>query len=1340
MHQSTNYFFIDITSNKVPVLCSKFYQTQNNYLFLAKIILTLINNATEVITNTHFLDWLLIVFVILSLSYLLVQILFDKTTYITNDIVILELLFFHILLSLLSLFIILAPQNDNISISFLILVGNGIIVTVFFEYCLYIISINKIKEPTNPLGNLIFLMNEKHKFPDKICLDIITKHKIMCQEKKCKFCHKITVYSKENKQFSLLSLSKILFKDLIQDKPIDDENISYYYLLDLYASSISKHKNLATLLIKYNKIKALLKLYSMNGTGTSKITISENFKNNLNLVFQFIMDKISIGEENKNNSTLIQIDLMSQVIQKFIKKIKYLIKICDQTPLDYIFLAKQFTNLKKNIDINFLHSKDNKINYSCILYGFILEEIYNDSVSNTINITEHITSMDDILESRYNGDSFLLAAYDVLNSKIVIKQCGKELFDFNYQNIQSLFPSYLQKQGIALLMNKLRKTKDNMINYYFRNPIKDTVESIIMKYSILPLVDQSNQIVYIIMNYKIRKDSFLIFNTEQINSKSRNCLIGLSEKCTTLLKITPQMIQSSFENHTYLRKDDVLITDSKTINFKAIQNFHSLNNKESGDSSPLQQRQLTLIFKEKIDNIEIFKLKELVSSKKKTNSLNENVIEKRESELSETPEDIEIPFNKTVQTNITSSTFTNTSNSSYKRSIEMQNNNKEITYKNFFLYTYYLFSYNVLIIIVIIIFFVIEIINNNVLEKHFNIITNFYDFQNLFYLTSLSIFSLTCNSDFVEQIDCVNQFSIYSKTFSQEHNLTDKELMNVYVSRELSIKSDLIISTLQSWERDNGQLNSKQVRKKLNENFEFTGLEEVNTEIKTITINLNFEDAIKRFVNTVNLLTSMNEFLTSPVFIISIDENGGANLENIKKNKTPINGSFMNEAQRYYYTLLLNYQKYLLRLISIGDLLYEYYNQKVSSTSNQVLIFIILFITLHFIMGLFSSVFVMKFKSIHLNYYISSVEKLTDPQFISFYNEKLTHLDSLTYLYKENPNTLVKKILRQNQKELIRKAKKAQSTPKDEVIKVDTQTNSKLNLPLMNNIYNYKVVFVFYIKILLLFSTYLIICIIMYIILNQKISNLSLMNDYTKNNFDTTNSISINMGLVQLMSLSNQTDNMLYQYFSTDANASLNKDKGYVVENLQKTFSYISELNQMHKEITFFNAINKIIDVNCDTMYDTINDPYIDAMMEQFPESDYQKLLSTYCKTFPSLDTYKDNLMSIELVTYQVNKLLNLFVDRKYSTYAKINNSNLLYSIYTEYLLLIRPLRKRIYTYILDEVITLIISQYNMMMIVFIVFNFVYEAIIFLCIKFSVIDRLILYTKEIVVLAKALDS
>ena len=178
----------------------------------------------------------------------------------------------------------------------------------------------------------------------------------------------------------------------------------------------------------------------------------------------------------------------------------------------------------------------------------------------------------------------------------------------------------------------------------------------------------------------------------------------------------------------------------------------------------------------------------------------------------------------------------------------------------------------------------------------------------------------------------------------------------------------------------------------------------------------------------------------------------------------------------------------------------------------------------------------------------------------------------------------------------------------------------------------------------------------------------------------------------------------------------------------------------MHKEITFFNAINKIIDVNCDTMYDTINDPYIDAMMEQFQESDYQKLLSTYCKTFPSLDMYKDNLMSIELVTYQVNKLLNLFVDRKYSTYAKINNSNLLYSIYTEYLLLIRPLRKRIYTYILDEVITLIISQYNMMMILFIVFNFVYEAILFLCIKFSVIDRLILYTKEIVVLAKALDS
>ena len=144
-------------------------------------------------------------------------------------------------------------------------------------------------------------------------------------------------------------------------------------------------------------------------------------------------------------------------------------------------------------------------------------------------------------------------------------------------------------------------------------------------------------------------------------------------------------------------------------------------------------------------------------------------------------------------------------------------------------------------------------------------------------------------------------------------------------------------------------------------------------------------------------------------------------------------------------------------------------------------------------------------------------------------------------------------------------------------------------------------------------------------------------------------------------------------------------------------------------------------------------------MFTTYPDSNYQELFRAYCKTMPTLTTYKDNFMSLEIINYKIFKLLNLFVDQEYDTYANINNSDLLYTIYTDFLILIRPLRRRVYKYIIEEVITYIISQYNLIMIIFIFFNFIYETILLVSIKLSVINRVIQYTKEIITLSKALE-
>ena len=57
------------------------------------------------------------------------------------------------------------------------------------------------------------------------------------------------------------------------------------------------------------------------------------------------------------------------------------------------------------------------------------------------------------------------------------------------------------------------------------------------------------------------------------------------------------------------------------------------------------------------------------------------------------------------------------------------NDEQNDRYKQFFRYTYYLITFNIVILCIIIIFLVIELMNNVDLETTFEVITNYYDFQ-----------------------------------------------------------------------------------------------------------------------------------------------------------------------------------------------------------------------------------------------------------------------------------------------------------------------------------------------------------------------------------------------------------------------------------------------------------------------------------------------------------------------------------------------------------------------------------------------------------------------------------
>ena len=106
-------------------------------------------------------------------------------------------------------------------------------------------------------------------------------------------------------------------------------------------------------------------------------------------------------------------------------------------------------------------------------------------------------------------------------------------------------------------------------------------------------------------------------------------------------------------------------------------------------------------------------------------------------------------------------------------------------------------------------------------------------------------------------------------------------------------------------------------------------------------------------------------------------------------------------------------------------------------------------------------------------------------------------------------------------------------------------------------------------------------------------------------------------------------------------------------------------------------------------------------------------------------------------IAYENQKLLDFFTDQTYETYAKINNNELLYTVYIELLIMIRPIRGYIFRNCLQKNVDSISNNNLVYIIIFLVVNFLFEIVFFIVIKFSIIDKIIRYSKEILLVVKA---
>ena len=179
-------------------------------------------------------------------------------------------------------------------------------------------------------------------------------------------------------------------------------------------------------------------------------------------------------------------------------------------------------------------------------------------------------------------------------------------------------------------------------------------------------------------------------------------------------------------------------------------------------------------------------------------------------------------------------------------------------------------------------------------------------------------------------------------------------------------------------------------------------------------------------------------------------------------------------------------------------------------------------------------IFIAIFKNLHISYFIKIYGQITNNEFKEYFKEKIDILITLLDFYKENPMSLIKKIKKLNSQENTRKkelSKKIARAMNNEALLLSQEAEcEKIDLEKISQIYNKHITLSISLYTIFLFIIYVLVIFFFFFGIINRLDHLHLMNIYTKNNFDMSVNSYINLGLIQIMSLTNQTDLQLEEY------------------------------------------------------------------------------------------------------------------------------------------------------------------------------------------------------------------
>ena len=938
--------------------------------------------------------------------------------------------------TLILIFGILFGKNEIMSALFLIVSIITFLICMNYMYFIYSpFSYIKVKRET-PMENLyfyFFILSEKNDF------DFVFENKINDHYEKCGICDLCMRFNKYLNRYKKNSeISDDEKEKLINEEKNENAKNKILDLFDI----IYDHKT------KYFEImKKIVTSYKKKG----KEALSNNYYYYINLSFLIYSDFkkknkiLSLNERillevlNKENRAFLD-NHESQINQLLLcNSFMFLSTTILNKLKDIINSESNFNKVKKLIDLSkllkemknrkyknnlFSHKLENISNsrHLILVCSIVYEEIFNTTLNNSqLPIRDNVQPFEDIFHNNSNKiNKIITLSVDLTKTNCKILRAGKGLSSYVDTDLFDLFPLIFKEYQIKLFMS-------NILQNYESNENKEDINNINLKYEKYTKKISSKYIkggVKLNYNNKSKKEfiEIKLILCENISSKMYYKLLTL--KLTPLFNNDTQHFLL-FDGMFMINKNTLITLQDFEENIKAKEKLIGLSDPEYeklnetylipfkkyiswlNNQGYIESKESSFEISVKVYNIYTLSQKEKDLNKTKTGRKSEQF-----KELKMEDEEGQISFKKNskmekmqlIEDNASvSSQQAGTSYNTGISNLGIRNKKRDNIYEyggfnRIKKFTFILIF--ITLVILLIEFFYLNYLENSA-QNNNNSLLDFREFSKLYFQLFSSILGVACISN---ENGCLRIVDIFTEQYFTEVN-PDEEYFNftLYIMIQNKILAQSMMDKRSYLTNIHKFIGNKKYNELFGKEIEYLRITQniFNNKYSfdVAKLKMQFSEAILFICNSFQILAEESK---SPISFLNKTSTPFSLI-----NELNINNTALDEYQKYFYEMILNYNYYYTQFFSTNDKLENIILSKASFIKVFAYIYITLDTSLIILIGTLMLLYTMSFEFILvkiINYINMTMNvKNDDFNFSVSFLKKIEHLEEIIDFYRSDP-------------------------------------------------------------------------------------------------------------------------------------------------------------------------------------------------------------------------------------------------------------------------------------------------------------------------------------------------